>query len=266
MTSQNIELEILLPVHNEAESIERTIDEIYQAISPVANMRFIISEDGSNDGTPQVLEALANRYPMKLITGPERKGYSRAVIDGLEMLEAPYVLCLDSDGQCDPNDFVKFWPQRGKTDVLIGWRVTRQDTKLRKFLSGMFKLYYRALFGVSIHDPSCPYVLAPKSIIQQLTPDLGVLSQGFWWEFVARVWSHGYSIKEVPITHRLRAAGQTQVYRLQNLPRIGWTHVTGLMHIWQSSRRLAAEHVISNPVDQCTFGKQQVGSQMDSTL
>ena len=53
---QNVELEVLLPVHNEAESIERTLDEIYQAISHVANMRFIISEDGSSDGTPQILE------------------------------------------------------------------------------------------------------------------------------------------------------------------------------------------------------------------
>ncbi len=243
MTSQNIELEILLPVHNEAESIEHTIDEIYQTISPIANMRFIISEDGSNDGTPQVLATLASRYPMQLITGPERKGYSRAVIDGLKILEASYVLCLDSDGQCDPADFVNFWSQHGKTDVIIGWRVARQDTKLRKFLSGTFKLYYRTLFRVSIHDPSCPYVLASKSVIQQLTPDLGILSQGFWWEFVARVWSHGYSIEEIPITHRLRAAGQTQVYRLNKLPRIGWTHVTGLIRIWQDSRRLATKRV-----------------------
>lgn len=238
---QNVELEVLLPVHNEAESIERTLDEIYQAISPVANMRFIISEDGSRDGTSQILENLATRYPMKLITGPERKGYSRAVIDGLQVLEAPYVLCLDSDGQCDPADFAKFWSRCVRADVLIGWRVDRQDTRLRKFLSGMFKLYYRRLFGIPIHDPSCPFVLAPRRIVKQLIPQLGVLSQGFWWEFVARVWSHGYSIEELPITHRPRAAGQTQVYRLRKLPGIGWTHVTGLMYIWQDYKYLAAK-------------------------
>lgn len=243
MVSQNIELEVLLPVHNEAESIEHTLDEIYQVISGVANMRFIISEDGSKDGTPKILEELAIRYPMKLITGPERKGYSRAVIDGLRMLEAPYVLCLDSDGQCDPADFAKFWTKREKTDVLIGWRVDRQDTKLRKFLSGTFKLYYRRLFGISIHDPSCPFVLAPRQIVKQLLPELGILSQGFWWEFVARVWSHGYSIEEMPVTHRLRAAGQTQVYRLRKLPGIGWTHVMGLLQIWQDYRHLSIKHV-----------------------
>ena len=110
-------------------------------------------------------------------------------------------------------------------------------------MSGTFKLYYRALFGIYIHDPSCPFVLAPKYIIEQLIPQLGILSQGFWWEFVARVWSHGYSIEEIPVTHRLRAAGQTQVYRLRKLPGIGWTHVTGLMRIWQDYKRLIEKRV-----------------------
>lgn len=235
---QSVELEVLLPVHNEVECIESIIREIYQSISQVVTMRFIISEDGSTDGTPQLLQTLSERYPMKLITGPERKGYSRAVIDGLKVLDAPYVLCLDSDGQCDPGDFANLWSKRNEADVLIGWRVKRQDVRLRKLLSGTFKLYYKSLFHVSIHDPSCPFVLAPKHIIQQLLPSLGVLSQGFWWEFVARVWSHGFSIEEMPVTHRLRAAGQTQVYRLRKLPGIGWTHIRGLVQIWQDHRKL----------------------------
>ena len=243
MESQKVELEVLLPVHNEAESIGRTIDEIYQAISPIVNVRFIISEDGSSDGTPQILKQLATQYPIKLITGPTRKGYSRAVIDGLQMLEAPYVLCLDSDGQCDPADFASFWRRRTQKDVLIGWRVARQDARLRKLLSGTFKLYYQTLFRISIHDPSCPFVLAPKNIIELLISELGTLSQGFWWEFVARVWAYGYSIGEMPITHRQRAAGQTQVYRLHKLPGIGWTHVTGLMYIWLDYKRRATTHM-----------------------
>ncbi len=241
--AQPVELEVLLPVHNEVECIGAIINEIYESISPVATMRFIVSEDGSTDGTPQLLAELATRYPMTLITGPERKGYSRAVIDGLKVLEAPYVLCLDSDGQCDPADFARFWSKRNDADVLIGWRVNRQDVRLRKLLSGTFKLYYKSLFNISIHDPSCPFVLAPERIVKQLVPELGVLSQGFWWEFVARVWSHGYSITEMPVTHRLRVAGQTQVYRLRKLPGIGWTHVRGLRLIWQDHRRLAANRV-----------------------
>jgi glycosyltransferase involved in cell wall biosynthesis len=242
-TPQDVELEILLPVHNEADSIEATLDEIYRVISPIVPMRFILSEDGSTDGTPQLLQSLTDRYPIKLITGPQRKGYSRAVIDALKMVDAPYVLCLDSDGQCDPADFPAFWSHREDADVLIGWRVHRQDTWLRKTLSGSFKLYYRLLFRIFIHDPSCPFVLAPKHVAKTLVPQLGVLSQGFWWEFVARVRSNGYTLKELPVTHRLRAAGQTQVYRLRKLPRIGWTHIMGLLQIRQEYKRAPVQPI-----------------------
>ena len=232
----DIELEVILPAHNESESIAGTVEEIYREISKLARMRFIISEDGSNDGTADIVRSLAERFPIKLITGPERKGYSRAVVDGFRAIEAPYALCLDADGQCDPGDFAKFWPNRGAADVLIGWRVRRQDTAVRKLLSRAFKLYYRSLFGVKIHDPSCPYVLIPGRIVRELTPQLGVLLQGFWWEFVARVWSRGYSIKEIPIAHRPRAAGQTQVYHFRRMPAIGWSHATGLLKVRSQSR------------------------------
>ncbi len=235
--SQPIELEVLLPVHNEAASIASTLAEIYQTISPLAKMRFILSEDGSTDGTPQVLRELALRYPMKLISDQARKGYSRAVLESFQVVEAPFVLCLDADGQCNPADFIPFWSARAEAEVLIGWRVHRQDVCWRRWLSGLFKAYYRALFGIAIHDPSCPFVLASGQVIKDLAPQLGVLSQGFWWEFIARCWARGHSLKELPVSHRRRAAGQTQVYRLRTLPAIGWSHVTGLMRIWWDTRR-----------------------------
>jgi glycosyltransferase involved in cell wall biosynthesis len=174
---------------------------------------------------------------MKLISEPVRKGYSRAVLDGFALVESPYVLCLDSDGQCDPADFVRFWSRREAADVLIGWRVNRQDTLLRRYLSKGFGLVYRALFGVRVHDPSCPFILTSRSIIEEISPHQGVLAQGFWWEFVARVWTGRHSIEEIPVNHRLRAAGQTQVYRLSRMPRIGWTHLAGLVKIWRESHQ-----------------------------
>ncbi len=235
-SADDLELDVLLPVHNEAETIARTVEEIYQVVSRVAKMRFIVSEDGSSDGTPGVLKELAANYPMQLITGATRKGYSRAVIDGFHLIEAPYVLCLDSDGQCDPRDFAKFWSQRNTADVLIGWRVNRQDTTLRKGLSGLFKVFYKLLFPVPVHDPSCPFILVPNTVVKVVLPRLGVLSVGFWWEFVARVRAAGHSIAEIPVNHRPRAAGKTQVYRYRKMLGIGWSHATGLVRIWMEYR------------------------------
>src|SRR5579884_3486839 len=118
-----MDLEVLLPVHNEGESIEATIREIYGELSREINVGFIICEDGSKDDTKEVLRRLAKELPLHLNLSDQRKGYSRAVRDGMHMLQADYLLCLDSDGQCDPKDFWKFWRVRADADVVLRWRV-----------------------------------------------------------------------------------------------------------------------------------------------
>ena len=60
-SQQPLELEVLLPVHNEAETIEATIREIYEEFSPRVGMRFIVCEDGSKDATKEILRRLSLR-------------------------------------------------------------------------------------------------------------------------------------------------------------------------------------------------------------
>jgi dolichol-phosphate mannosyltransferase len=237
VSSSSPELEILLPVHNEAESIESTIREIYETVSPQVALRFIICEDGSADDTKKVLTHLAESLPLKLIMSDERKGYSRAVRDGMEALEADYLLCLDSDGQCDPADFGKFWEARDGQNVAIGWRVNRSDTWLRRVLSRTCYFVYQLFYRVPVHDPSCPFVLARKQVIEKIAPEMGEMKEGFWWEFTARVHRRGFSMREFPVNHRNRSAGQTQVYRLSRMPGIGHRHFLALFRIWSQSRR-----------------------------
>lgn len=232
MATTRPELELLLPVHNEADSIENTVKEIYNELSPHVQLRFLISEDGSVDETKDILRRLSESMPMKLLLSAERKGYSRAVKDGMKALEAPYLLCLDSDGQCDPKDFLMFWRVRTQSDVVIGWRVHRADTSLRKLMSRTFYWIYQLFYHVPAHDPSCPYVLLKKKVADQLVDEVGTMQQGFWWEFVARVYRHGFSIRELPVRHRRRSAGVSQVYRFRELPGIGWRHFVALFDIW----------------------------------
>jgi dolichol-phosphate mannosyltransferase len=227
-----IELEILLPVYNEAESIEATLRDIYAVVSSVAAMRFIICEDGSRDGTKEILTRLSGELPMNLMLSDARKGYSKAVRDGMHAAAAPYLLCLDSDGQCDPRDFPRFWEARDQADVVIGWRVDRADTLLRRVLSRFFYFFYQMLYRVPVHDPSCPFILAKKAVVEAIGPRVVEMQQGFWWEFVARVHRRGFSIKELPIAHRVRAGGTTQIYKLRKMPAIGYRHFRALLKIW----------------------------------
>ncbi|MGO9113297.1 MAG: glycosyltransferase family 2 protein [Thermoguttaceae bacterium] len=227
-----VELEVLLPVYNEADSIAATLREIYTVVSALASMRFIICEDGSRDGTRQILIRLSSEIPVKLILSDARKGYSRAVREGMEAATAPYVLCLDSDGQCDPHDFLPFWKVRNDADVVIGRRVHRADPLLRWAASRFFYFFYQLLYRVPVHDPSCPFVLARREVVQRVGPHVVEMQQGFWWEFVARAHRRGLSIIELPIKHRIRAGGSTQIYKLSKMPGIGYRHFRALLKIW----------------------------------
>jgi dolichol-phosphate mannosyltransferase len=230
------DLEVLLPVHNEAETIEATIGEMYAEFSRLVRVRFIVCEDGSTDRTREALARLQSAVPAKMILSEARKGYSKAVRDGMRAAEAPYLLCLDSDGQCDPKDFARFWEARGEADVVIGWRIRRADPALRRVLSAIFYRIYQAVYRVPVHDPSCPYVLARKSVVDALVAELGEMQEGFWWEFTARVHRRGFTIKELPVHHRLRAGGTTRVYTLRKMPAIGYSHLRALFRIWRQTR------------------------------
>ncbi len=238
-SSNATELNVVLPVHNEAESIADTLAEIYSELSPRVRLRFVVSEDGSVDDTRDILSRLSQELPMHLITSPERKGYSLAVRDAFRACTAPWVLFLDSDGQCLPSDYWALKEKRdeGGYDVAMGRRVNRSDSLFRRIMSGGFSTIYQLLFRVPVRDPSCPFLLIRREVAQSVVDELGVFREGFWWEFVARTHRKGYSITDMPITHRPRAAGQTKVYHLSKLPGIGFRHLTGLFVIWWQTRR-----------------------------
>jgi hypothetical protein len=162
-------------------------------------------------------------------------------------MDAPFLLCLDSDGQCDPKDFKVFWENRAKSDVLIGWRVNRADNWMRKGMSRLFFGFWKALYGCPINDPSCPYMLARKEVIDVLAPQMGAMQQGFWWEFMARVHRLQFSISEFPVNHRDRAAGETQVYKLSKLPGIGYRHFLALFQILRETRTGATRELSGVP-------------------
>ena len=230
------EVEVILPVHNEGESIEATIRAMFAELSTLASVGFIVCEDGSRDNSKEVLRRLATELPMRLNLSDQRKGYSLAMREGMAMAEAPYLLCLDSDGQCDPGDFAQFWDQRSAADVVIGWRVHRADTLVRRAFSRFFYLLYQAVFRTPVHDPSCPYVLFSRQVAHRMSAELGQMKEGFWWEFVARAHRHGLTIRELPIQHRLRSAGVTQVYKWGKMPGIFLRHVAALWTIWMETR------------------------------
>lgn len=227
-------IDIVLPVHNEGASIAATLREFHRVVMLEIGqpIRFVVCEDGSSDNSVPVLQKLATELPLKLISDPVRKGYSRAVIDGFRGTTSEWVGFINSDGQCDPADLLALAALREGHDLVMGWRNPRSDPWIRKAMSGAFKAVYRLFFRVPVRDPSCPYLLINRAGLEKiLSGNVGILKQGFWWEFLARAVGMDLRIVEAPVRHRARASGVTQVYRPAKVPRIAVEHLLGLYHL-----------------------------------
>jgi glycosyltransferase involved in cell wall biosynthesis len=226
------DLNIVLPVYNEVNSIGRVLKEWSSTIDTLGiSYEFIICEDGSTDGTKDLLRKLKDDFPINLSQKNSLRGYGKAVIDGINLSNSRFVLCIDSDGQCDPNDFNEFWRNRETSDILIGWRTNRKDNLLRKIYSGSFKKVFNMLFSSELHDPSAPYVLFRKERIVNYLNYLVYLREGFWWGFIGMCYKKKLSVKEIPINHRLRMSGGTRVFAFSKIINIAFRNLIGLFKL-----------------------------------
>ena len=186
----NTEVSICLPIYNEAKSIKFVLQEWTKILERLkVRYNIICSEDGSNDGTKQILNSLSKKNK-KIINNSSifKRGYGKAVISGIEKSKSKYIVCIDSDGQCDPRDLnaliKKMKP--GKC-VVVGFRNPRNDGFNRIAYSKLFGLFYRLLGGPHRIDPSSPFVLARTNEIKSLGAVNCHLGFGFWWEFQWRI-------------------------------------------------------------------------------
>ncbi len=229
-------IDVVLPVHNEGGSIEKTLEEFHEVVAEKLGIpiRFIVCEDGSSDNTVEVLQKLAEKLPLLLISEPGRKGYSRAVIDGFKAATQPLICFVDSDGQYDPYDFEKLYSElhEADCDLVVGYRNPRQDSWVRILMSALFNQVYKLYFSVGLKDPSCPYLIIRRDALRRiLTGNVGLLKQGFWWEFFARAKSNNLRMRQIPISHRTRVTGASQVYLPLKVPGIAFSHLRALSEL-----------------------------------
>jgi glycosyltransferase involved in cell wall biosynthesis len=173
----------------------------------------------------------AKNCSIQLSSESERLGYSRAVLRGIRDCETEWIGFMDADGQYDPKDIQKLLDGLDKNKPVCGYRYPRNDPKLRMIYSRLFNLAFRLLGGPKLKDPSSPFIFCSTNDISYLSNISPLLSYGFWWEFQMRLAASGVKITEIPVIHRKRASGTTQVYKLSKMPRIILTHLVGLVKL-----------------------------------
>jgi dolichol-phosphate mannosyltransferase len=217
---------LIMPVYNEADTIEHTVREIQEkVVSKMTNVDVWVFEDGSTDGTKEVIEKLKHEFcDLHAQITPSRKGYPKAMREAFLNIKAAdydYVVAVDSDGQYEPDDFFKLWSimQRDSPDIVMGRRMTRREPPYRRMLSRGLQLLERVMFPIKCQDVTSVMRLMKVDLAHEIAGDIKYSPYNFWLEFTARMSLNGYSIVEIPIAYRERAGG-SRVYSVKKMPKV----------------------------------------------
>jgi len=224
---------MLLPVHNEADIVEKIILAFYNEIATKIPLNICVSEDGSTDGTKDVLLRLNEKIPLKLVFGKERKGYMKGVKDGLRKVDTDFVFFVDSDGQHVPRDFWKLYESRQKYDVIVGRKIKRSDPAHRIVISKMFHFLVQVMFRLPVHDPDTAFRLINAKVIDKVLEETRFLEYSFWTEFTVRAYAEGFRLTEIPVIHKNRLNGSTRLYNSKKLLSIMIKQLIGLFKLWK---------------------------------
>ena len=214
-----ISLSIILPVYNEEGNLENLISNWAKKLrSYNIDFEFVVVEDGSTDHTKSIIKILESKFPIVNLSQEKRRGYAKAVVDGIRNSNKRFILCTDSDDQIKVDSLVdnlENFPHENQ--FLIGYCNPRKDPWNRLLYSMMFKLFHDFLFHSNLKDPSCPFVIGSKNTYELLSnEELLITREAFWWGFVAVAKKKGISFNETPIKHFRREQGEAG-YKLKDL-------------------------------------------------
>jgi hypothetical protein len=138
---------------------------------------------------------------------------------------------MDSDGQCDFNEIIKFWENRDNADIINGNRNPRKDFLYRRFYSKLALITYRLFFNVKLKDPSFAFILMKKKVYKSLCNFTPLMRDGFFWELNVRAKEKNFSSYEINIKHKKRKYGNTKIFHLHQLPIITIRNLIGLLKL-----------------------------------
>ncbi len=203
-------LSLVIPVHNEEESLPLLQKAIYDALYDLAYpWEVVYVDDGSSDGSLHTLETLAAIDPEHTTVVELRRnfGQTAAIAAGIDHAAGDIIVLMDADLQNDPDDIPMLLEklQEGY-DVVSGWRYDRQDKFItRKLPSRIANGIISRVTGVHLHDYGCTLKAYRREVIT------GFRLYGEMHRFIpAYAGSVGARIIEMPVRHHARKFGKTK--------------------------------------------------------
>jgi len=218
-----MKLSVVIPAHNEVESIGATIEAIVSELQiEEIPYEVVVVDDNSSDGTGDVVGAIAERDPaVRCVRSPRTPGFGQAVRSGLDEYTGDAVAIVMADLSDSPKDLVRYYRvlQEG-FDCAFGSRFIRGGRvndypKFKLFLNRLVNFGIRVLFRHGYNDTTNAFKAYRREVIDNVQP---LLSNHFnlTVELPLKAVVRGYSYAIVPISWTNRAHGVSKL-KLQEM-------------------------------------------------
>jgi glycosyltransferase involved in cell wall biosynthesis len=213
-------LSIFFPAYNDSGTIASlVITALRTARKLTPDHEVIVVNDGSGDGTAEILDELASIYPQVRIVHHERnRGYGGALRTGFATATRELIFYTDGDAQYDPAEMEGLWRRfEPDVDMVNGYKISRSDPLHRIIIGRIYHHTVKLMFGLKVRDVDCDFRMMRRAIFEtvRLENNSGVICL----EMMKKITDGGFRIAEVPVHHYHRAYGKSQFFNFRRLYR-----------------------------------------------
>ena len=195
---------VVVPFFNEERNVSAVCGELRGILeTKLPGGEVILVDDGSTDKTGAKLEELAVTWPQyRVFHLDENQGQSAALLFGFSKSVAPILVTMDGDGQNDPRDIEKLLVKLEGADMVVGARVDRQDSWMRRKVSRIANSVRSELLGDGVSDAGCALKAFRREVAGAFIP-----IQTLYSFMPALAVAAGFRVIEEPVNHRPRKNG-----------------------------------------------------------